>query len=369
MKNLTKALIAAQQAARAAPLDGINDHYGYRYTTSPTMCRIGKEALNAHGLTLIPLGLAVVPSTETTLVAIGKGTREAQELTVYDAHRDFILAHVSGEERAFSVEWPIDLQGGKRPRDKAVAASDTTLLSYVYRDLLQIGRLREGEVDAPPSNGAHAREQAKAERKQAQRARVESFAAATVPAPKPIQEEPILAEAYQDELEADGWDPELDRPLGEHTAVEDLPSGGPAFGPASTSGDDPEDHLERQSFLLALSLGCVAGDENSPGGSLITCHLPPDPGQDDLEAAGWDPELSEELAGLDARRPVPRVTVNQLSSMAAKHREIKGKAAKTMLCEAFEAVGVDVKAKAVPNGYQLRLWALTILLTPATAPF
>lgn len=333
MKNLTKALIAAQQAARAAPLDGTNDHYGYRYTTSPTMCRIGKEALNAHGLTLIPLGLAVVPSIETTLVVTGKGTRETQELTAYDAHRDFVLAHVSGEERAFSVEWPIDLQGGKRPRDKAVAASDTTLLSYVYRDLLQIGRLREGEVDAPRSNGAHAREQAKAERKQAQRARVESFAAATVPAPKPIHEEPIVAEAAS----------KLVEPCDDETSAADV--------------------------LLALSLGCVAGDEKSPGGSLITCHLPPDPGQDDLEAAGWDPELSEELAGLDDRRPVPRVTVNQLSSMAAKNHELKGKAAKTMLCEAFEAVGVDVTAKAVPNGYQLRLWALTILLTPATSPF
>jgi len=116
-QKLYAALIAAQREAATVPKDGKNDHFGFSYTKADTMYRCGKQILNNHGLALMPLGLELSSHEATGVVLVGN-QRQVADLTEYDV------------------------------TDKSVAAADTTLLSYAYRDLLALGRLGEGEVDA-----------------------------------------------------------------------------------------------------------------------------------------------------------------------------------------------------------------------------
>ena len=99
----------------------------------------------------------------------------------------------------------------------------------------------------------------------------------------------------------------------------------------------------------------------------LVVKLPADPTQDDLEGAGWPIEIAEELCTLDEAAPVKRNTVNAVTRNAIKLLGIKAKEAKTMFADCFEALGVDVAKKKVPNGYQLRMFGVLILTTNTVA--
>ena len=321
--KLFAALVAAQQEARSAPLDGRNDGHGYSYTTASTMIAHGKRVLNAAGLALLPTSLDVTSHEQVTrLQSQRRGERDKSlALTAYDVVRGFTLAHVSGACYQFTVCWPCYLQAGKRPRDKAVAATDTTILSYAYRDLLGIGRMREGEVDDESSD----------------RLTRSWETPLQVPRPQPEPEpEP---------------DPEPD------------PARDPQLPPAvkgRTYGTLP---APANGSTTALQLGATPADE-VPGG--LVAGLPADPGADDLEGLGWTRAHALQLTTLEDREPVPRATVNALIRWVLA-QSIMG-VTRDMCLDAFAGVGVDVKAKQVPTGYQLCVWAARVMApVPADA--
>jgi hypothetical protein len=316
--QLFAALVAAQQEARSAPLDGRNDAHGYSYTTASTMIGHGKRVLNAAGLALLPTSLDVTSHEQVTrLQSQRRGEPDTGlTLTAYDVVRGFTLAHVSGACYQFTVTWPCNLQAGKRGRDKAVAATDSTILSYAYRDLLGIGRMKEGEVDDESSDRL-----------------TRSWATPLqVPTPQP---EPELAELLPtvEALEA-ARDPQL-----------------PAAVKGRTYGVVPEN-----GSTTALKLGATPKDE-VPGG--LVSDLPADPGADDLEGLGWTRAHALQLTTLEDREPVPRAVVNTLIRWVLA-QSILG-VTKDMCLAAFADVGVNVKAKQVPTGYQLRVWAASVM--------
>jgi hypothetical protein len=327
--QLFAALVAAQQEARSAPLDGRNDAHGYSWATASTMIAHGKRVLNAAGLALLPTSLDVTSHEQVTrLQSQRRGEPDTGlTLTAYDVVRGFTLAHISGACYQFSISWPCYLQAGKRPRDKAVAATDTTILSYAYRDLLGIGRMKEGEVDDESSDRL-----------------TRSWAAPLqVPTPQP---EPVgvLAELLPT---VEAPDPARDPQL--PPAVK-----GRTYGtvPAPANGS-----------TTALQLGATPKDE-VPGG--LVADLPADPGADDLEGLGWTRAHALQLTTLEDREPVPRAVVNTLIRWVLA-QTVMG-ITKDIALAAFRDVGVDVKAKQVPTGYQLRVWAARVMApVPADA--
>ena len=122
--ELVKALVQAQAIIKAIPHDARNDFHKYAYTSSEAIISECKAALTANGLSLLPTG-------ESHTVLEG-----GQVLLV----RQFLLMHVSGEERALSTSWPVVPDKG-RPLDKATASAVTTSLAYLLRDLLLAPRV------------------------------------------------------------------------------------------------------------------------------------------------------------------------------------------------------------------------------------
>ncbi len=301
------ALLAAQREAATAPLDGHNEHHGYKYTRSRTLTLVGTDVLNRHGLALVPMGCELIPHPRKLSVPTNAGMVDI-ELTAYELTRTVSLIHESGHAATWAVSWPIDTQKGKRPRDKAVAAANTLLLGSVYQDLLS---LRSGEEPVEDTG----------ERERVQ----ERPAARGRPAPAPS------------------------------------PRGGPRTpdsAPPRLSQDEP------RATRFAMALGATPGDNGHVTGGApgALVDLPADPGQDDLEGAGWPQTMAEELAALPREKLVRRAVVNALTRHVAKERQLTGAQVKAVIGPAFESVGVDVKTKTPPNGYQLRLWAVRVLV-------
>lgn len=122
---ISLALVKAQAAVDCARKDGINGEDQYSYATSDELVRVGKAAMAAHGLALLPMRYTVVA---------GEGGA--------DLVRDVSLIHESGQCWTWQVRWPIP--SGKA-RDKALASALTSLLGYTYRDLMGIPRVMFGE--------------------------------------------------------------------------------------------------------------------------------------------------------------------------------------------------------------------------------
>lgn len=299
--ELYAALVCAQAEATTAPLDGRNEAHDYNYTKAATMARAGKDLLTRHGLALIPLSLDVVAHASTTLVpsAMRGESPTTVETTEYNVARTFALVHRGGGRLELSVAWPCYLQGGKRPLDKAVAASDTTLLGYVYRDLLVIGRLREGEVDERDDEYQGA----------------PGVAVAAPPSTRGRGADRAPVAAARVELSQPG--------------------------------------------RTAAAIGVTPAPAGQPASDLAV-DLPPDPTVDDLEFAGWEPAVAAQLAALPAARLVERATVNGLLRQAAQIHGLKQREAAARWSDEFGAVGVEVAQKQCPTGYQLRLFALRI---------
>lgn len=287
------------------PKDGHNAHFGYDYTTAKTMFQTGRDVLNRFGLALIPLGLETVQHDHQE-VKTDKHGRASVNASAYDVRRSFALTHsVSGGALVFAMDWPVDLADGKKSRDKATAASSTTLLGYAYRDLLALGGLREGDVDAAPVD---------LERKAIQEAAAQELAEAN-----------RKAEARR------------------------------AMRAAAKKLDE-----QKEATRLAESTAAKKAVEAEPVVEAAEEVLAP--GADDLEARGWDRAYAEEIAALTNATRVDRAALNVLCKAASKVLGLKGAAAKKALGAKFLEVGVDIARKEVPTGLQLKQWALNAFL-------
>lgn len=132
------ALVEAQAHCKQVAKAGQSPD-GYEFARADDVIAAGRAALNAAGLALMPTKLDVVEFLGGLAVL-----------------RSLTLFHKSGANVVLEVRWPIHLGPGK-PRDKAVAAADTSALAYCYRDLLGIDRVVAGEVpmDSRRDNEGH----------------------------------------------------------------------------------------------------------------------------------------------------------------------------------------------------------------------
>jgi len=127
--NLSAALVKAQSLIKSVGKDAYNAHHKYKYASAEAMLTAAREALNEAGLAVSRTGWTIVDGDLPMLVST------------------FRLDHESGEVRDFAnLPWPI-LEGNGRPFDKALAGALTTQQAYFVRDLLQIPKEDENEVD------------------------------------------------------------------------------------------------------------------------------------------------------------------------------------------------------------------------------
>ncbi len=133
MKELTAALIRAQQAIRSVGKDAKNDFAKYDYVSAETMIAECRRALHASGLLFCRTHWDLKQSSEgfTTMVS------------------SYLLSHPeSGEDMKMVSEMVVP--PNQKQLDKAVLAALTTSLNYMLRDLLLIPRADEPEVDNLP---------------------------------------------------------------------------------------------------------------------------------------------------------------------------------------------------------------------------
>ena len=404
---LAAALVQAQIAAKGVKKDGRNKHSGYDYTTADTMVDAAKVALNGAGLAVMPLGLDV------TMFTAGP-----KQVLNYDLIREIVLVHESGASIGFEVKWPLYLQSGKRARDKAVGAADTTMMGYIYRDLCAIPRgLDAGSVDdrddagsqepgqaatppkaskpaakpkppAKPKDNAKAKAaeekaaKAKTAKEKAAKAKVAKVKAAKakVAAAKKAAAEAEAEAAAAEDAAYDGAAPGECENEADPT-VEPTPEDaaeGELAKPGKTSigqvyGDEQKDKASAEQFAelteeqqdeqiaLALRQGLTPSTAEGKLLPQLIEMLPADPGADDLEARGWDKAIAEEMSDLDDAAPVARKTVNAVTRLATTKLGLKTKEAVARFTAAFSHMGVDVAGKQPPNGYQLRCFAMAVV--------
>jgi hypothetical protein len=127
--SLSAALVQAQQNVKPVVKDAYNKHHKYAYASAETMLEAARMALNSAGLALSRSAYHVLTGDMPMLLS------------------SFRLDHVSGEGRDFvNLPWPI-LEGNGRPFDKALAGALTTSQAYFVRDLLQMPKEDENEID------------------------------------------------------------------------------------------------------------------------------------------------------------------------------------------------------------------------------
>jgi len=406
---LAAGLVAAQKHAHAVVKAAENEAHSYAYTRMEDLIEGGKDALNASGLALIPGDL------DQRRFEVGE-----KRTTNYDLVRRWMIVHESGAVLHLRIFWPLYLQSGKRARDKAVSAADTTMLGYLYRDLLGIPRLAQDQMDARDDRGSTEPGQAGSEKpapepKPSPPAKPKPAAEkpAAKPKPKPAAEKPKGKPAAKPKPPAKGKPKGKGKPAakpkgkpaakpkgkvneakpaevaeeeaeeraaiqeeGETPAVEAKPETGTGDGGTTkrgktdqgqTYGDKAEEVAAAQQAELtddeldaevtkALAMGITPSTTNDA----LIVDLPSDPTAADLEGAGWPEEVADELEGFGETEPVARKSLNAITRQAAELLGMSFKEAKPLILPAFIDVGVDVKKKGVPNGYQLRLWCLAI---------
>lgn len=154
---IAAAIVKAQRKVRALAKDKKGP--GYSYAGMEDLIEEGRGILNDGevGLALMPGSLMLarhaIGTADTDTDSGSAKQLKRTELYHFDMIRVWTLLHESGASLSIIITWPLYLQGGKRSRDKAVAAADTTSLGYLYRDLLGIPRLAEDQVDARDDEG------------------------------------------------------------------------------------------------------------------------------------------------------------------------------------------------------------------------
>lgn len=140
---LAAALCQAQIAVLAAEKTSTNEFHGYKYASAETIIVVGRDALNAAGLTLSP--------TASSFEAFPTGANFGGAVGLLRS--TFLLEHQSGAKRELTSDTPVCPEQGKtsgwsRPLDKALFGARTEALGYALRDLLLIPR-----SDAPSVSG------------------------------------------------------------------------------------------------------------------------------------------------------------------------------------------------------------------------
>jgi len=148
-KNLDLALLKAQQAIVSVSKDATNSFHKYAYVSSESMMAECRAVLHQAGLVLTSEGAGTLSVLEHSVVWQPFKDSEpvmADTKTVI-VKRSFRLTHpASGESKTYTLEFPAVPEKG-RPIDKAVAGALTSSLSYFLRDLLQVPRGDENEMD------------------------------------------------------------------------------------------------------------------------------------------------------------------------------------------------------------------------------
>ena len=422
---IAAALVRAQR--KVTPLGKSKEGPGYRYTGMEDLLDLGRRLLNEQGLALIPGNLDVA-TEHVGDKSVKTETQTIESKTIAcTAVRYWILIHEDGDALTIRVSWPLYLQGGKRSRDKGTAVADTTMLGYLYRDLLSIPRLTEEQMDArddrdtsevaaePDEPGPHKRAAApppakkkaapppdvricdttgkrrfgskaaakKANAKNAARLRFYTCTACRdwhATAAEKNETKPDKAAkkaAAERDRRPDRVNGGTEEPEGQPEApVEAQPERGTGTGGTTkkgkttvgqTYGAKAEEVGAAQAEAMSdeerdaeIRQALTAGITPSTTSDQLVVELPPDPGADDIEGAGWPREVADELVGFAESDPVPRETLNVITRKAAELMGLSFKDAKPMLLPAFEGVGVNVKKQQVPNGYQLRLWCVSV---------
>ncbi len=152
--KLTEALAQARDRCKAAAKDGNNTFHHYRYATADNVIATANEALAGSGLALLP--------ASQSMGILGSGG-----MAIFTLDRVLVLSHSSGEYLPLEIRgWPVIPDKG-RPADKAFASALTSSLAYLLRDLLQMPRGTDNDMDgrddrqSPPAgfvaaNGQHA---------------------------------------------------------------------------------------------------------------------------------------------------------------------------------------------------------------------
>lgn len=133
--KLSEALALARDRCKMAHKDKTNSFHKYSYASADEVIQTAKDALAGTGL-------AIIPQVQE-LTVLGAGN-----VALYALNRTIFLSHSSGEFVPLSVRgWPVIQEKGK-PLDKAFAVALTTSLSYLLRDLLQMPRGDDADMNA-----------------------------------------------------------------------------------------------------------------------------------------------------------------------------------------------------------------------------
>lgn len=140
--KLSEALAQARDRCKMAIKGSRNEFSKYDYASADEVIGTAKQAMSG-------LGLALIPQLQE-LVVIGDGA-----MALYALNRTMLLSHSSGEFVPLSVRgWPVVPIKGS-PLDKAFAIALTSSLSYLYRDLLQMERGKESDMNARNEDPRH----------------------------------------------------------------------------------------------------------------------------------------------------------------------------------------------------------------------
>jgi hypothetical protein len=143
-ETLPAALAAAINEAEAVTKGASNDFHRYRYASAEAVLMEARQCLGKHGLSVV-WAARQIDKTRAEVIELA-GKRGSQMLTIYGVLTGTLRvlhAHSDGVVD-MPVEWPICLESGKHA-DKAVAAAQTSALSYGLRDLLMLPRVAQGE--------------------------------------------------------------------------------------------------------------------------------------------------------------------------------------------------------------------------------
>lgn len=133
--NLSSAIALAREKCRIASKDKKNEFHKYSYASADEVINTAKEALVGSGLAIIP------QLQEMTVVGAGNMAFHALNRTIF-------LSHSSGEFVPLTVRgWPVVVERGKT-LDKAFATALTGSMAYLLRDLLQMPRGDEHDMNA-----------------------------------------------------------------------------------------------------------------------------------------------------------------------------------------------------------------------------
>src|SRR5262245_45471777 len=138
--NLSAALAAARDRCRSAAKDKTNSFHKYAYASADEVIAVANDALAGTGL-------AIIPQLQE-LTTVGTGS-----VACFALNRTVFLSHSSGEFVPLTVRgWPVIPDKG-RPIDKAFAVALTSSLAYLLRDLLQMPRGDEHDMNTRDDRG------------------------------------------------------------------------------------------------------------------------------------------------------------------------------------------------------------------------